>query len=760
MSRRCEKKAQAGNTRLIWSVSVALAAVLTACPPPTAADAGEQVDAAAADSALAADHATADAGAIDRATPDAATHDGATSQDAHQMDGATSDGSTAADGSLGEASVAVRDIPASGLVHGVVVDVETNAALAGALIALATTSTTSHDDGSFELTIAPGPVEVTVSRTGFIDWRGELIATEDTFVQTVDLQRRADSVTVAAAGSSLVAGAAALEFPANAFAADTEVRATWTAAESVNAVSGPAVFLDQGSGRMLLGVIDVVAPTQPAQAVTLRLPVPTDATAADLWLYDLDPVSRTWSHPLAPTSVAGGVATFSVDHFSAHGVMRQTQNMYWVSRVQGRVKVVAPAERFLRIGDYLQPDDVVQTERGTWLDLTLFTGDRIKLFPDSMLQIGPTMIEGGHKVHSVELQGPGKVYLDTQLQGVTGTCIHVRTDTGLDVQARCERQNIFLVRNVQCPVAVPYTGVVVEWGQVEASYAGLTTRLDAEPWVSSTWIGAFYCGGCALLPAAEAPSCCSEHNCPTGCCTEYGVCVAGTANGQCGIDGELCKRCGPFLCEAGGVCGHRCTSMGLPLAGCPADEKCIDGLCETCPANPAPCTLGPGNCDGLDCVWSSCGNVCQFSYCGVGATEQCGNGVDEDCDGVVDESGTIYRNGEVRRSEYIDGCVRCTVSDDCPEGNQLQGGQYCPSPWGGYCTDCPPRGCAYCADNSQCSWLEICDEGICKPCRRDCVPDQIYCSGQQCLSVCDGMECRCSAEYGNGCAWGYFNNRP
>ena len=45
---------------------------------------------------------------------------------------------------------------------------------------------------------------------------------------------------------------------------------------------------------------------------------------------------------------------------------------------------------------------------------------------------------------------------------------------------------------------------------------------------------------------------CSPQNCPMGCCTEAGVCVAGGENASCGSNGNTCVNC----INAGQVCGN------------------------------------------------------------------------------------------------------------------------------------------------------------------------------------------------------------
>jgi hypothetical protein len=66
----------------------------------------------------------------------------------------------------------------------------------------------------------------------------------------------------------------------------------------------------------------------------------------------------------------------------------------------------------------------------------------------------------------------------------------------------------------------------------------------------------------AALMVSSAASCgarmCSPQNCPTGCCTEAGVCVAGGENASCGNAGNTCTNC----VASGLICGDgACVSL-------------------------------------------------------------------------------------------------------------------------------------------------------------------------------------------------------
>lgn len=264
----------------------------------------------------------------------------------------------------------------------------------------------------------------------------------------------------------------------------------------------------------------------------------------------------------------------------------------------------------------------------------------------------------------------------------------------------------------------------------------------------------YSCYGCALLPFHEAPSCCNAQSCPSGCCTAVGLCAPGTERGECGAGGALCDHCGFRAC-AQQICAGPCNVRNA--APCANGDHCVDGVCEAC-ARTDLCDAAVCGRDGAPvcCLATGCGQSC--GRC-TEADEQCGNGLDDDQDGLFDEGASVRIQSDQRIDLVFQGCARCTVNDDCPRGNQEQGGQFCQqSAGGGYCADCPPEGCRYCSVDADCGEHQFCSsqdatrQGACFRCARECVPGSVICQGPQCINVCDSLLCLCSAEFGNGCA--------
>jgi hypothetical protein len=191
--------------------------------------------------------------------------------------------------------------------------------------------------------------------------------------------------TVTATGGTVTAGSMTLQFPAGAYAASTSVVATAYDGTAVPSVSGPVRYVDaNGTGWEVLEALDVQVPSEPAQPVTLKAPVPLGTAASDVALVDL--VGGAWANPVAPTSVSGGWATFSVAHFSDPAVVHKSSPSVWFTFVSGLVQFTdATGTHYASPGMECGVGCVIQTAQNALAEVVFDEGSVFQLFRDTQL---------------------------------------------------------------------------------------------------------------------------------------------------------------------------------------------------------------------------------------------------------------------------------------------------------------------------------------------------------------------------------------
>jgi hypothetical protein len=207
----------------------------------------------------------------------------------------------------------------SGSVFGFILDPDGNP-ISGANISASGTSShaTTGPRGSYALGGLPlGFVTLSVTVTNYVARTVASAATPSGFEQNIVLGPSPTATIVKSSGTVVTAGAASLSFPAGAYASSVQVGATWLTGGGITTTAAPPFFVDdQGNYAEVLGILHVTVPSEPAQNVTVTVPVASNLTASDIALFSIDAQTNTWSNPIAPSSVSGGVATFVVSHFS------------------------------------------------------------------------------------------------------------------------------------------------------------------------------------------------------------------------------------------------------------------------------------------------------------------------------------------------------------------------------------------------------------------------------------------------------------
>jgi hypothetical protein len=230
-----------------------------------------------------------------------------------------------------------------------------------------------------------------------------------------------------------------LQFPAGAYAAATSVVASAFDGPAVASVSGPVRWVDSSNVSWeVLEALDVQVPSEPAQPVTLTAPVPPGTAVSDLALFDL--VSGAWVNPVAPTSVSGGWATFSVAHFSDPAVViRSVTNLRIVS-VSGLVEYNdGSGWKGATVGTRCAPGCIVQTGSTGRATLDLDDGSYHRVSPNTQYRydtesagyvINLTLSWGHVQLFVPNLLSTKRMFVrtSTSVAGVRGTIFDVTSE--------------------------------------------------------------------------------------------------------------------------------------------------------------------------------------------------------------------------------------------------------------------------------------------------------------------------------------------
>lgn len=255
---------------------------------------------------------------------------------------------------------------------------------------------------------------------------------------------------------------------------------------------------------------------------------------------------------------------------------------------------------------------------------------------------------------------------------------------------------------------------------------------------------------------AVAPSCssqppCNAMSCTLGCCTDKGVCVAGSKASECGTSGATCKACGATESCTAGVCkgtggaggggggaggtggsgGGTTVDAGQP---CAKDADCSKYL------NGSRCEQSTGQCvKGLGCnLDPDCQVGDQNSYCYQYGLQ---------CRCVQEANSPTGYTGTCRRR--LAPCEECTDSSECGSGGVFDPVGTCKALQG------DPSGKKYCFQQKvgTCPCGTIDDGfGFCKPQNNSCASvgcdkDSACPSG----SVCNRAACLCEPR----CRWDF-----
>lgn len=465
-----------------------------------------------------------------------------------------------------EAEAAARytleSIGASGVISGVVIDDNGASPLAASIrvdgldAAFATAA-----DGSFFVGVPLGRLTVHIDAPGYVPLLVDLPSGTEAFPIEYRLVARSAPVTVPATGATVTAGDASLTFPDGAYAGDTSVAATWLDVTRVTSSGVRAQISDDTNAIRVLGVVDVDVATQPATAVTLKVPVPAGVAATSLFLYDRDATGKLVG-PVAATSVASGYADFSVTHFSQKVIGQPVPIAnagYVVSSAKGAagltagqspptgVKLSVDPAGFAEIIDPLGTIILLTGGSQTTLQVPAKAGDRLS---GCDMELVPGA--GGVEIHEGVVRpslnkptNPGAARFTVRsrpvVMGVRGTTLTTRTDVCPDTQRT-------LI-------------------STEVSEGSVDICADSERWTVTGGSRLVTCAGC---PAA--PTCCDDKNCASGCCAQSArpaaiACKPGTATDACGKNAGTCDSCGSGSCS-----NQQCSSPDAILYTAPSGQ--------------------------------------------------------------------------------------------------------------------------------------------------------------------------------------------
>src|SRR5262249_17805492 len=144
-------------------------------------------------------------------------------------------------------------------------------------------------------------------------------------------------------------------------------------------------------------------------------------------LYALD-ATGTWRDPIVPIQVAGGIGTFLLPSFSAHAIVGPIPSThYFVLEAEGAVHYInGGAAGFLHRGQFIPLVGNVRTERGSYALLGTNGGERIRILPDTTVDLGGV---DGFDNDRFRLHH-GRLYIVENIVRThdNSACIWVRTD--------------------------------------------------------------------------------------------------------------------------------------------------------------------------------------------------------------------------------------------------------------------------------------------------------------------------------------------
>lgn len=487
--------------------------------------------------------------------------------------------------------VIVPPASAIGALTGHVIDATTKLPLAAQVAVGDEASQEASADGAFEVTGPLGRTRLTVSLAGYVTKTREVgFTTLPTALPSVRLLAKAAGQAVSSAGGTVSAGDATLSFPAGAYASDVVVSATLFGQRQIGAAPGDVQFTEDGAiNHRVLSVLHVEVETQPSVPVTVTMTVPPSATGVTVGLYTLN-TSQHWDERIAPTSVAGGVASFQVPHFSdlalvVDAPMDDPSVGYIATNVDEGVTIGDVA---LLEGDIIPAATSTLTPAGGSVSIISPPGDQIDVAPGSNFEwlsaIDSRLLYG--KLRAFVVKGLNwaspqpryQVRIPAGICGVRGTAFDVA------VQEECGAWQVDVIEGV-----------------VEVTADGTASDVSAGGSVSGS-------GTCDVDAGVTPPSCAapgSNYNlAPSDCCPEDTFIADGAAGlGSCYRQpGASCERpsgdeCITNSCDDGVCCLRSATTCNDSVPCCdgnvcgltafinnpePGDRSCCQPLGASC----------------------------------------------------------------------------------------------------------------------------------------------------------------------------------
>ena len=401
-------------------------------------------------------------------------------------------------------------------VRGSVLDVDTRAPIAGAMVATDEGErVTTSADGSFSIVLPYGPPFLTIEAPGYVRWNQRVPVTPVPMVVRTHLKKVDRSQSVGPAGGSISVGEGGdvnVEFPPGALASEAVVELAYIPPAQIEVLPGRLQWVSQDQHYSIVAAVSVIAPPL-ARTAFVRFPRfgwPTE----ELVIAAYDPTTNAWSERYPAVSSDASTVSFEVPHFSIWAAVRQVrreQGRPKVVRVEGDVSAfVQDQPAAIEAGTLLAPEMVIQGTAGASMTV---------VGPDGSMHAveGPWQLENHSGVLNL-MYGQMRYWTIKLLQ-----LIETPADKYLRTRDRCVggvRGTVATVRVTSCPGSPSVHHVEYEATESPIEVSCDDTYLGrVEP---GETIGA-YVDSTGLSDLAACQGCTGGASCPDASALDAGV---------------------------------------------------------------------------------------------------------------------------------------------------------------------------------------------------------------------------------------------
>lgn len=375
------------------------------------------------------------------------------------------------------------------------------------------------------------------------------------------LARRVARVSVGPSGYTFALPGGALEIPPGAYPTPASMSATLVA--DVSVMPGDILFRMPGDrAARVLSVVEVDTSVQPAVGVTLRLPIPAGVDPAKLALYTLDEATGTWKEPVRPISVAGGVAAYTVTHFSERAQVVEGDDA--VAIVRGCTAGSDIGGTPCQTGARIAAGEAVRTN-GQVVELQMRNGTQATL--------------GGKDVdHVVRDDDPvGEVTISPTCTSPTCT-MSVRGSAPQASAPTPSGRMKMTVRTPPRPVVLGVRGTVFTWtSEACPGSAPSSTRASGDLAVSAGTVELQSGGAARAVDSGQSLRVCLGCATPSeaACCYDFASRACTSFGCSVHADTWVCADHERYVCTAGGLCDEPPANVSrVPPVRCSGGSDC------------------------------------------------------------------------------------------------------------------------------------------------------------------------------------------